>query len=326
MRLLAQILGLLWMACGLESAPPQRFVFVEKQMGADFRIVLYTKEAKFAQAAAKAAFGEVVRLNAIFSDYEADSELSLLSVSSGEGKKCPVSEDLWTVLAASQRLSTQTDGAFDITVGPCVRLWRIARFRKTLPTADKIARARKSMGYRKILLSPKAQKVQLKGPNMILDLGGIAKGYAADKMLDILKEKGMQSALVDAGGDLALGDAPPDKKGWRIEIGGRKHPDLPVLELANCAVATSGDIEQFVEVDGKRYSHIIDPRTGIGLTKRLQVTVVAPNGMQADSLASALAVLGSEEGALLVKKLTGVESYFIQRKEKDTILKIAKSD
>ena len=119
-------------------------------MGAEFRVVLYAKEANFAKAAAKAAFDEVERLNAIFSDYEAESELSLLSASSGEGKKLSVSEDLWAVLSASQLLSTQTEGAFDVTVGPCVRLWRIARFRKTLPTADKIARARKATGYRKI--------------------------------------------------------------------------------------------------------------------------------------------------------------------------------
>ena len=326
MRLLAHILGMLWMAHGLESAPPQRFVFVEKQMGADFRIVLYAKEAKFAKAAAKAAFDEVKRLNAIFSDYEAESELSLLSANSGKGKKLSVSEDLWTVLSAAQCLSTQTDGAFDVTVGPCVRLWRIARFRKTLPAVDKIAAAKLTMGYQKLLLYPEAKKVQLKDQNMILDLGGIAKGYAADKMLEILKEKGMLSVLVDAGGDLALGDAPPNKKGWRIEIGGRKHPDLPVLELANCAVATSGDIEQFVEVDGERYSHIIDPRTGIGLTARLQVTVVAPSGMQADSLASALTVFGPEEGRLLIKKLSGVESYFVQGHAADRTLTRIKAE
>ena len=141
-----------------------------------------------------------------------------------------------------------------------------------------------------------------------------------------MRKRGIRSALVDAGGDLVLGNPPPGQKGWRIEIGGSKHPDLPILELSNCAVATSGDLEQFVEVDGKRYSHIIDPRTGIGLTTRLQVTVVTPEGMMADSLASALNVLGPAKGSAYVKTLPRVEAYFVQRKEKDTILKIAKGE
>ncbi len=283
-------------------------------MGSDFRIVVYAEEEKIARAAATAAFEEVQRLNEILSDYEAESELSQLSETSGSGKIVPMSEELWTVLSAAQNLSKQTKGAFDVTVGPCVRLWRIARFRKTMPKAEKLSRVHKAVGFRHLKLFPEKWAARLDAPNMVLDLGGIAKGYAADRALAILREQGMPSALVDAGGDLALGDPPPGRKGWRIEIGGRKHPDLPVLELANCAVATSGDVEQFVEVDGKRYSHLIDPRTGIGLTTRLQVTVVAPSGMQADSLASTLNVLGPGKGSVLVKTLPKVQAYFVQRK------------
>jgi thiamine biosynthesis lipoprotein len=147
---------------------------------------------------------------------------------------------------------------------------------------------------------------------MVLDLGGIAKGYVADKALMVLRKRGVGSALVDAGGDLALGDPPPGRKGWRIEIGGLKHRDLPVLELARCAIATSGDVEQFVEIDGQRYSHLIDPGTGVGLTTRIQVTVVTFKGMQADSLASALSVLGTERGTKFVQKLSGVRAYFVE--------------
>ena len=117
----------------------------------------------------------------------------------------------------------------------------------------------------------------------------------------VVRKLGIRSVLVDAGGDLVLGDPPPSRKGWRIEIGGLKHPALPVLELARCAVATSGDVEQFVEIAGKRYSHLIDPSTGIGLTTRIQVTVVTPTGIQADSLASALSVLGLKEVPSLCK-------------------------
>lgn len=326
MRLLAKILGVLWATQGPLHAELKRSVFVEKRMGSDFRIVVYAKEDKIARGAATAAFGEVQRLNDILSDYDAESELSQLSETSGSGKIVPISEDLWTVLSAAQNLSKQTEGAFDVTVGPCVRLWRIARFRKTMPTTNKLARARTVTGFRHLKLFLKNRSARLDAANMVLDLGGIAKGYAADKALAVLKEQGIGSAFVDAGGDLALGDPPPGRKGWRIEIGGRKHPDLPILELANCAVATSGDVEQFVEVDRKRYSHIIDPHTGIGLTTQLQVTVVAKSGMQADSLASALTVLGSNKGTVLVKTLPGVQAYFVQRLEGSTKLISAKGD
>ena len=320
------ICGVLLAGWSLDGSELKRFVFVEKQMGAAFRIVLYAEEEEGARSAATAAFEEVQRLNEILSDYEAESELSQLSGTSGSGKMVPISEDLWTVLSAAQNLSKQTEGAFDVTVGPCVRLWRIARFRKSMPDPEKLAQARKAMGFPHLKLFPHKRASRLDAPNMVLDLGGIAKGYAADKALAILRNKGLSSVLVDAGGDLALGDPPPGRKGWKIEIGGRKHPNLPTLELANCAVATSGDVEQFVEVEGKRYSHIIDPRTGIGLATRLQVTVVAPSGMQSDSLASALTALGPEKGTALVKKLAGVQAYFVQRQGEATNLTRAKSE
>jgi len=296
----------------ISRAEQTRFAFVEKQMGADFRIVLYADNEKVANEAATSAFAEVERLNAILSDYDPKSDLSRLSETSGSGQHFPLSDDLFAVLDASQKLSRQTAGAFDITIGPCVRLWRIARFRKTFPLPEKLAEARKAVGFRHLNISHTKHTALLEVPNMMLDLGGIAKGYVADKALMVLRKRGIGSALVDAGGDLALGDPPPDRKGWRIEVGGLKHPDLPVLELAHCAIATSGDVEQFVEIAGKRYSHLIDPSTGIGLTTRIQVAVVTSTGIQADSLASALSVLGTERGTKFVQKLSGVRAYFVE--------------
>jgi thiamine biosynthesis lipoprotein len=293
-------------------AEQTRFAFVEKQMGADFRIVLYAESEKVANEAATAAFAEVERLNSILSDYDPESELSRLSDTSGSERHFLLSDDLFAVLDASQKLSRQTAGAFDITIGPCVRLWRIARFRKTFPLPEKLAEARKAVGFRHLNISHTKQTAFLEVPNMVLDLGGIAKGYVAEKALMILGKRGIGSVLVDAGGDLVLGDPPPGRKGWRIEIGGLKHPDLPVLELARCAVATSGDVEQFVEITGKRYSHLIDPSTGIGLTTRIQVTVVTSTGIHADSLASVLSVLGTKKGTKFVQKLSGVRAYFVE--------------
>jgi len=312
MRFLAIALMLFQVMLEISRAEQTRFAFVEKQMGADFRIVLYADNEKVANEAATSAFAEVERLNAILSDYDPKSDLSRLSETSGSGQHFPLSDDLFAVLDASQKLSRQTAGAFDITIGPCVRLWRIARFRKTFPLPEKLAEARKAVGFRHLNISHTKHTALLEVPNMMLDLGGIAKGYVADKALMVLRKRGIGSALVDAGGDLALGDPPPDRKGWRIEVGGLKHPDLPVLELAHCAIATSGDVEQFVEIAGKRYSHLIDPSTGIGLTTRIQVAVVTSTGIQADSLASALSVLGTERGTKFVQKLSGVRAYFVE--------------
>ena len=312
MRFLAIALMLFRVVLETSLAEQTRFTFVEKQMGADFRIVLYADGEKVANEAATAAFAEVERLNAILSDYDAESELSRLSETSGSGRHFPLSDDLFAVLDASQKLSRQTEGAFDVTIGPSVRLWRIARFRKSLPVPEKLAEARKAVGFRHLDISNAKHTAFLEVPNMVLDLGGIAKGYVAEKALMVLGKRGIGSVLVDAGGDLVLGDPPPGRKGWRIEIGGLKHPDLPVLELARCAVATSGDVEQFVEIAGKRYSHLIDPSTGIGLTMGIQVTVVSSTGIRADSLASALSVLGTERGTKFVQKLSGVRAYFVE--------------
>ena len=312
MRFLAIALILFRISLQISHAERTRFAFVEKQMGADFRIVLYADSEKVAKEVANAAFAEVERLNAILSDYDPESELSRLSDTSGSGQHIALSDDLFSVLDASQKLARQTAGAFDVTIGPCVRLWRIARFRKAFPLTEKLAEVRKAVGFRHLNISHTKQTALLEVPNMVLDLGGIAKGYVADKALMVLRKRGIGSALVDAGGDLSLGDPPPDRKGWRIEVGGLKHPDLPVLELAHCSIATSGDVEQFVEIDGKRYSHLINPSTSIGLTTRMQVTVVTSTGIQADSLASALSVLGTERGSKLVQKLSGVRAYFVE--------------
>ena len=303
----------------------ERYAFSEKHMGVDFRIVVYSSSSETAENAARLAFEKISRLDEILSDYKDDSELSRLSKRSGSGKTVPLSKDLWRVLSASRKLSEQTSGVFDITVGPLARRWRVARFYKKLPSNEKLRSALKSVGYKKLELYPGSRSAKLSEPNMSLDLGGIAKGYAVDQALATLRTNGANVALVDGGGDLAMGDAPPERSGWRIEVGGRKHPELPTLNLQNLAVATSGDIEQFVEIADKHYSHLIDPRTGIGLTNRLQVTVIAPTGIQADSLASALSVLGPREASSLLKSYPKAQAYFLQGSGKNrSLLKLGK--
>ena len=313
--------SLLWLHFGLVAASAfmggpalQRYEFTEPHMGTRFRIVLYAPDAATASGASAAAFARIARLDDSMSDYNPGSELMSLSRHAG-GPPIRVSEDLFRVLEKSQALARRTGGAFDITAGPVIRLWRRARRRSELPEAIELAQARALVGYKLLRLDPARRTAQLLKPGMQLDLGGIAKGFAADEALATLKKQGIERALVAAGGDIALGAPPPGKDGWRIGIAPLQSPDAPpthFLTLHDAGVSTSGDAEQHVEIGGKRYSHIIDPRTGEALTGRSSVTVVAPNATASDSLATAASVLGLQQGLRLIKSIPGTGFYGVR--------------
>ena len=278
-----------------------RHEFERPEMGVPFRIVLYSPSNQLATNAAEAAFKRVSDLNDIMSDYEYDSELSKLSRTSGSGQAVKVSDDLWKVLVRSQEIARASNGAFDVTVGPYVQLWRRARREKKLPPAENIEKVRPRVGYTNVVL--KGHTVELKQPDMRLDLGGIAKGYAADEALKVLRQRGITHALAAASGDIALGDAPPNQPGWKIQLlEAQDQRGRAFLILKNCGVSTSGDLFQFVEIDGKRYSHIVDPRTGIGLTDRSLVTVVAKNAFTSDSLETTICVMPRGDGLELARR------------------------
>ncbi len=285
-------------------------------MGLPFRIVLYAPDEPTAEAAARAAFDRIRQLNAILSDYEDDSELSRLSRTAGSGQAVKVSDELWLVLKRAQKLAERTDGAFDVTVGPVVSLWRKARREKKLPEAARLAQALQAIGHKKLRLDSRRHTVQLLAPHMRLDLGAIAKGYAADEALKVLRRRGITRALVAGGGDMALGGPPLGRKGWRIEIPPLDTTNAPPARfvlVADAGLATSGDLFQHVEIGGKRYSHIVDPRTGIGLTDHSLVTVIAPDGITADSLATAVSVLGSERGKKLIENTKGAAVQIVRQ-------------
>ncbi|MGH9667041.1 MAG: FAD:protein FMN transferase, partial [Bryobacteraceae bacterium] len=242
----------------------------------------------------------------ILSDYKPDSELTRVCLTA-HTRPVPVSSDLFTTLDAARRLSEATGGAFDITLGPVIRLWRQARAAQHVPDPGALAGAARLCGYRKLVLDGAHRTVFLKLAGMQLDLGAIAKGYAADKALAVLRTHGIRSALVAASGDLAIGDAPPGKPGWRVGIDSLDTPASDftrVLLLHNTAVSTSGDTEQYLETGGRRYSHIVDPKTDLGLTRRISVTIVASRGIDTDSLATAVSVLGAERGMKFIETKT----------------------
>jgi FAD:protein FMN transferase len=312
-----------------ESAALRRFRKSEIHMGVEFEIELFAADALQAQKAIAVAFARIAALDRTMSDYDPASEVSRLNETStvppgtagheppATAKPIPLSDDLWRVLAFSQRISQQSDGAFDVTIGPLTKLWRRARRQKELPGEERLAEARAAVAYRFLKLDNEAHTAQLLRANMRLDLGGIAKGFAADEALAEIRKLGLTRALVRASGDIAVGDPPPGENGWRIAIASLNPDDPPsrFVRLANRAISTSGDSRQHLIVGGRRYSHIIDPRTGMGVEGRSSVSVIARTGMEADSLATAVSVLGAAKGRGLADTLRDVELLMVVEEE-----------
>jgi FAD:protein FMN transferase len=295
--------------------PPelQRFEFTQIHMGTLFRIVLYAPDAATAKKASDAAFARIAQLDDIMSDYKTTSELMQLCKKAG-GDPVPASDDLFNAIERALEISRLTEGAFDITVGPVVRLWRRARRTMKMPDADELAQALKLVGYKQIIIDGKNHTVRLTAKGILLDLGGIGKGFAARAALEVLRRMGIRQALVAGGGDIVVGDAPPEAPSWRIGIGNLENPTGKAsryLGLSNAAVSTSGDTEQYVVIDGKRYSHIVDPKTGLGLTARMSCTVIATDGKTADGLATGLCVLGPERGLPVIEKINGAAAMYL---------------
>lgn len=292
----------------------QRFVFEKAEMGLPFRITLYAADEATAKTASDAAYARIAQLNATFSDYDPDSELSRLSRTTNTD--VPVSTDLWIVAEKAHALSAKTGGAFDITVGPLVNLWRRARRKKELPSTAQIDEARARIGWTAMQLDSASHSIRLLKADMRLDCGAIAKGYAIDAALKVLRDRGITSALVGGSGDMASSNPPPGQEGWKIEAApldaGGAAPGEVVL-LDNSAIATSGDVFQNVEIDGKRYSHIVDPHTGVGLTDHSLVTVLAADCVTADSLSTSLSVLGPERGLALIEETPGAAARILRK-------------
>ena len=294
----------------------ERFVFEKAEMGVPFRITLYAADEAAARAASDAAFERVEVLNSVLSDYDPDSELSRLSQTSGQGRAIPVSADLWHVLEISQHIAERSDGAFDITIGPLVNLWRRARRKQELPSPELIAEMRARVGFRKLRLDPAHHTAELLAPDMRLDVGGIGKGVAVDAALLVLAARGIDRALVAASGDIGASGPPPDQPGWRIEVAkldAEGAPPAQIVWLNHSAVSTSGDTFQRVEIDGVRYSHIVDPATGVGITDHSLVTVLGPDCTTTDSWETTVTVLGPERGLKVIEATPGTAVHIVRK-------------
>ena len=267
-------------------------------MGMPVRIVLHAATDSAARAAARDAFRTIATLENVFSDYRAFSEMRQLELRAGEWVR--VSADLFGVLQTALTVSRATAGAFDPTVGPLTSVWREARRAGKVPEQNSIQSARRLVGVRHLELDAAKQAVRLALPGMRIDLGGIAKGYILQRALHILLNGGSGSALIEAGGDIVVSAAPPGESGWRIASAAADSAfQARAAALSHAALATSGSSAQFLEVDGVRYSHIIDPRTGAALTNTYRAHVIAADAALADALATALTVLGPQAVPLL---------------------------
>ena len=308
----------------VSAAELQRFEFSDRQMGMPLRVLLYAENRELAERGAKAVFAKFSALNDIASDYKDDSEIMRLSRMSPlkPTEAVPISAELAAMLTFGQRLSKQTDGAFDLTIGPLTQLWRKTKRSRKLPADDVLQAARAAVDYRALLLSeePKGKpRAALTKPNMRLDLGGIAVGYAIDQSLAELKHLGIKHAMIDSSGDIGCSGPPPGERGWRIGIAPLNPNAAPsrYLRLSNAALTTSGDAYQHITLDGERYSHIIDPATGLGLKRPVAVTVIARDCITADAVAKTICILGHERGFKLLAEYPGSDAIMLLAPRRD---------
>jgi len=263
-----------------------------------------------AERAAAEAFRELYRIESVMSTWRPQSEISRLNAAAN-GEPLAVSDELCSLIDSSLFYSHATSGAFDVTVRPLVLLWGFQGGEARMPADAELERALSLVGYSKVILDRANSAVTLQ-PGMQIDLAGIAKGYAVDRCVSVLRGLGVRNGLVNLGGNVYAMGAPPGKRGWTIGIRDPRGSleTVGTLILRDEAVATSGNYENFVEIDGATYGHIIDPRTGHPVSGVLSVTVVAPTGLASDALSTGLFVLGPEQARDRITSLGGIRALF----------------
>jgi len=288
---------------------------VQLVMGTFARAVAITDNIATGNQCVESALDEINNVDNLMSDFKEDSEISRVN-RDAFARPVKVGPATFEVIQKSIEISKLTDGAFDITVGPLVKLFRTARDTGKAPAPDQIADAKAKVGYEKLVLNDADQTVRFTVEGMSLDLGGIAKGYAVDKAIEVMQQHGALGAMVDIGGDVrCFGTPPKGKETWII---GLQDPNTDAgpglflkLKIGNAAVTTSGDYQQYAIIDGKRQSHILDRKTGKSVQGLSSVTIIAQNATTADALATAVTVLGPEKGLHLIEDIPNTEAFLI---------------
>jgi thiamine biosynthesis lipoprotein len=273
-------------------------------MGSSFNMIFYHTDSTEAVSLAKECFLIVDSLNNIFSDYSSESEVGKLALQTNQ-TDIKISDELFSMIIRSKNAWERSGKTFDITIGALTQLWRKAKKENRFPSEAEIKAAKDLTGFKNLIVNERSKTIAFKKSGICFDFGGIVPGYAAQKIIDFLKTKNINMALVDASGDIVMSDAPPGKGGWTIGINLPENENEiwdKKLELKNFAVSTSGDVYRYTIHNGIKYSHIIDPRTGYGVTSQRNVTVITKYGADADWLATACSILPIKKALKLAKK------------------------
>jgi thiamine biosynthesis lipoprotein len=273
----------------------QRVELSDEAMGSTFSVVLYGNDRRQLETAADAAFDEVHRLDRLLSNYKPDSEWSEVNRTAGV-RPVKLSAELFQLLSDCMAYSRQSDGAFDITVGPLMKVWGFYKGEGALPRPSEVTDALTRVGHRQLRLDAAARTIHFDRPGMELDPGGIGKGYAVDRMVEILKRTGVHIALVSASGSsiYGMGAPPGEPAGWRITIRAPDDPHSSAADvlLKDMSLSTSGSYEKFFRADGRTYAHIIDPRTGYPAQGTASVSVMAPRTIDSEAWAKPFFING----------------------------------
>lgn len=295
----------------------RRFEYSQPIMGTELKIILYASDKTSVALALNAVLEELEEQAKPINNYAHTSEVSKLAHAPVD-TDIALSRQLGELLYESKRWYDLTDGVFDVTSGSILALWSQSRKQLRVPTQQELAEAKARSGWQKLAMTSSSNKydsLRFLSEGVMVNVSGIATGYLVDIAMKTLHDQGIRSALIDIGGDIIVSEPPPDSEAWTIDIAGLDGGDVVQkrISIRNQAVTTSGDLNQFTEIDGVRYSHLVDPIVGAPIPRRTSATVVAKRGIDADAGATALAVLGWERAAPLLKNLPVDQVYIMER-------------
>ena len=291
---------------------------VLKLMGNRFEITVVSENKDEALARIDDAVAEISRIEKLLTTFSDSSQTNLINRNAGLSP-VKVDKEVFDIIARSKRISDVTQGAFDITYGSVdKKLWNFDKTMTSLPNAETAKRSVHLINYRNVILDEKKCTVFLKEKGMRIGFGGIGKGYAAERAKIILQQKGITSGIVNASGDLTAWGYQPNGKEWTIGIAdpNSEHHPFSYLNITNMAIATSGNYEKFIMIDGKKYSHTIDPKTGLPVSGIKSVTIISPNAEIADAMATPVMIMGIKVGLDMVNQVRGLACIIVDDNDK----------
>lgn len=301
-----------------QTIAPSIYRKVLKLMGNRFEITVVSDNEKDALTRIDEAVGEISRIEKLLTTFKEDSQTNLINLNAGMAP-VKVDREVFDIINRSKRISEVTQGAFDITYGSVdKKLWNFDKGMTSLPDAETAKNAVHLINYRNVILDEKKCTVFLKEKGMRIGFGGIGKGYAAERAKYILQQKGITSGIVNAAGDLTAWGNQPDGKEWTIGIAdpNSTHHPFSYLSITDMAIATSGNYEKFITINGKKYSHTIDPKTGLPVTGIKSVTIISPNAEVADAMATPVMIMGIKVGLNLVNQIKGLSCIIVDDNDK----------